>query len=203
MTWEVYGTTQRGALTAPPGFSYFETQTIDGPNTTKIYWYDETGARQDRTKASGGQDCNPPTATPSNTPTETSLPTATNTPEPTAPTRLCRRRRTRPRQTDTPEPTATDTPTSTATNTPRSHGHAHPYGQPYADGYLYSGLVPGRVSKQRRRAGSGGVVEYYYNGWKSLGTTDDAGQVSGQLAPRSYDLRVTYGEAPASRKKRR
>ncbi len=56
--WEVYGTSQRGTLFAPSGDSYFYTNTVPGPNTTKIYWVDN-GIVKSTTKASGGAKCQP------------------------------------------------------------------------------------------------------------------------------------------------
>ncbi len=59
--WEVYGTDQEGLLTAVPGDTFFETETIDGANTTKIFWFNENGEEQSTVKASGGATCENPT----------------------------------------------------------------------------------------------------------------------------------------------
>ena len=59
VSWDVYGTGQSGSYIANPGDTYFETQTVGGPNTTKIYWEDYFGKEYDTVKASGGADCNP------------------------------------------------------------------------------------------------------------------------------------------------
>ena len=58
--WEVVGTEQSGTITAEPGDSFFTTNTVDGHNTTKIYWIDENQVEQDVVKASGGAKCPPP-----------------------------------------------------------------------------------------------------------------------------------------------
>ncbi len=55
--WEVYGTDQSGGLTVPMGDSFFETEAINGSNTTKIYWSDESGIEKSTTKASSGARC--------------------------------------------------------------------------------------------------------------------------------------------------
>ena len=56
-TWEVYGTTQHGTGTALANADvFFTTQTVSGPNTTKIYW---NGG--ETVKASGGAACAPQT----------------------------------------------------------------------------------------------------------------------------------------------
>lgn len=57
VAWEVYGTDQAGTLTAGPGDSYFETQTVGGPNTTVIRWTDHNGIERSTVKASGGLQC--------------------------------------------------------------------------------------------------------------------------------------------------
>lgn len=58
-SWRVYGTTQRDTLLAPPGDSFFFTQTVGGANTTIIAWQDENGQTQQDTRASGGVACDP------------------------------------------------------------------------------------------------------------------------------------------------
>jgi len=56
--WEVYGTDQTGQVVAPPGDSFFFTNTVpDSPNTVKIYWLDENGVEHSVTKASSGAQC--------------------------------------------------------------------------------------------------------------------------------------------------
>ncbi len=55
----VYGTSQKGQVTAPPGVSYFFTQTVSGPNTTLIKWKNEAGRTKQKVKASGGEKCEP------------------------------------------------------------------------------------------------------------------------------------------------
>ncbi len=62
LQWEVYGTDQTGSLTVPNGDSFFETITVNGANTTKIYWSDENGTEKSTTKASGGTACETATA---------------------------------------------------------------------------------------------------------------------------------------------
>ena len=56
-TWEVYPNIQTGTEIAQPGDNFFVTSTVDGANTTKIYWSDESGAKKETVKASGGEDC--------------------------------------------------------------------------------------------------------------------------------------------------
>jgi hypothetical protein len=55
-TYEVYGTSQQGTLTVPPGDSFFYTQPVNGPNTTLIRWWDGTRWAQ-QVKASSGETC--------------------------------------------------------------------------------------------------------------------------------------------------
>ncbi len=57
VTWEVVGTSQNGIVEAPPGDSFFNTVTVGGPNTTKIYWYDEQDQLRSKVKASGDAQC--------------------------------------------------------------------------------------------------------------------------------------------------
>ncbi len=59
--WEVFGTDQTGELVAIPGDSFFETTTIEGANTTKIFWTDENEVERSTVKASGGVECEKPT----------------------------------------------------------------------------------------------------------------------------------------------
>ena len=42
---------------------------------------------------------------------------------------------------------------------------------------------------------SGGAVQVYRSGWRSLGTTNASGEVIATLAPGSYTFRMTYGSA--------
>ncbi|MEM9928835.1 MAG: T9SS type A sorting domain-containing protein [Bacteroidota bacterium] len=58
-TYKVVGTNQTDELIATPGLSYFTTQAVKGPNTTKIIWLDENGKKRTKVKASGGAACNP------------------------------------------------------------------------------------------------------------------------------------------------
>ncbi|MDX2003305.1 MAG: LamG-like jellyroll fold domain-containing protein [Chitinophagales bacterium] len=58
-TWQVVGTAQTNTLWAPPGDSYFYTETVSGPNTTRITWNDHTGAAKQNVKASSGATCLP------------------------------------------------------------------------------------------------------------------------------------------------
>lgn len=55
--WVVYGTQQAGGYTAPPGDSFFTTITVEGPNTTILFWTDENGVQQQDTRASSGARC--------------------------------------------------------------------------------------------------------------------------------------------------
>ncbi len=55
--WHVYGTSQRDTLIAPPGDSFFFTQTVGGANTTKLYHRRTDGSVRTVTKASGGAAC--------------------------------------------------------------------------------------------------------------------------------------------------
>ncbi len=58
-TYVVVGTSQTENLIATPGLSYFTTEAVSGPNTTKILWQDENGVEQQKVKASGGAFCDP------------------------------------------------------------------------------------------------------------------------------------------------
>ncbi|TAF66686.1 MAG: DUF11 domain-containing protein [Cytophagales bacterium] len=61
--WEVYGANQTGKVVAPPGDSYFFTNTVGTtghPNTTKIYWKDASNTLKSTVKASGGAKCEYP-----------------------------------------------------------------------------------------------------------------------------------------------
>ena len=112
VTWDVYGTTQRGSLStvAAYGEVYFNTQRLaemSNPNTTRLF----VGGILVDTKASSKVECEKTptptaTATASATHTSTATPTATNTFTPSA------------TPTETATPTATMTPTATATATP-------------------------------------------------------------------------------------
>ncbi len=122
-TWDVVGTEQTGNGWVPaagggvPGFSYFNTITVPGPNTTRI-WVD--GVQHD-VKASNPAAC--PTATP--TAAETGTPTPTASPGPTVtPTETAGATpegsatlTTTPAGTGTVTATAADTVTPTATET--------------------------------------------------------------------------------------
>lgn len=55
--WELYGTGQMGSLSATPGESFFDTQTVDGANTAVIRWTDHNGIERSTVKASGGLQC--------------------------------------------------------------------------------------------------------------------------------------------------
>lgn len=57
--WVVVGTDQTDSFTAPPGDTFFFTETVEGSNTTKLFWFDETETEQETVKASSGDDCNP------------------------------------------------------------------------------------------------------------------------------------------------
>ena len=78
-TWDVYGTDQSGAHQAPPGDSFFFTQTVGGANTTRLF----VGGVLQQTKASGGAECSP--TDPEPTPEPSPEPTATPEPAPTPP----------------------------------------------------------------------------------------------------------------------
>jgi hypothetical protein len=69
-TWIVYGTAQSGSGVAPAGDSFFETATVGGPNTTIIRWVVD-GVQYQKTKASGGAECE--TVTPEPVPCGTNL----------------------------------------------------------------------------------------------------------------------------------
>ena len=60
VSWQVYGTPQQEVVMAPPGDSFFFTQTNEGPNTTIIRWKDEEGRNRQKVKASGKATCQPP-----------------------------------------------------------------------------------------------------------------------------------------------
>jgi len=114
VTWEIYGTTQRGSISmvAAYGEAYFYTQRIaemSNSNTARLF----VGGVLVDTKASSKIECEKtptPTATRTATATQTAsaTPTATNTFTPSA------------TPTDTATPTPTMTPTETATATPSS-----------------------------------------------------------------------------------
>jgi probable HAF family extracellular repeat protein len=55
--WEVYEAGQAGAVWAPPGDSYFLTDTVDDPNTIIIRWRNEIGEERSLTEASDGAQC--------------------------------------------------------------------------------------------------------------------------------------------------
>jgi photosystem II stability/assembly factor-like uncharacterized protein len=55
--WNVYGTSQRGELLAPPGQSYFTTNTVAGLNFTLISWQDDKCIRHISVKASTSAKC--------------------------------------------------------------------------------------------------------------------------------------------------
>lgn len=63
--WQVNGTIQTDTVTAPPGDSFFFTQTEAGANTTTIRWENENGQTRQSTKASGKAPCQPVVAEPS------------------------------------------------------------------------------------------------------------------------------------------
>ena len=48
---------QTGTEIAQQGDNYFVTNTVDGVNTTKIYWLDQSGVKKETMSASGGEDC--------------------------------------------------------------------------------------------------------------------------------------------------
>ncbi|GAB4395603.1 MAG: hypothetical protein OHK0053_04890 [Microscillaceae bacterium] len=62
--WEVVGTNplQTGTYEAPAGDSFFCTQTVGGPNTTKIFWLDQNGVERSTVKASNNNNCITPIA---------------------------------------------------------------------------------------------------------------------------------------------
>ena len=67
-TWEVYLNIQTESGTAIGNSdTFFETDTIAGPNTVKIYWQDN-GETKSTVKASGGKICTEPTPTPTPSP---------------------------------------------------------------------------------------------------------------------------------------
>ena len=112
VTWDIYGTTQRGTLGTVGAFNevFFYTQRlpeVSNPNTARLF----VGGLLVDTKASGKVECEKtptPTATATATATHTAsaTPTATNTFTPSA------------TPTETATPTATMTPTETPTATP-------------------------------------------------------------------------------------
>lgn len=57
VTWAVYKTTQYGTLTAPPGESYFTTNTVSGSNTTIISWRDDFYIPHIKVKGSTKKKC--------------------------------------------------------------------------------------------------------------------------------------------------
>jgi hypothetical protein len=57
VNWQVYPNIQTGSVVATPGFTYFFTNTISGPNTTIISWANGNGGISTNTKASGGATC--------------------------------------------------------------------------------------------------------------------------------------------------
>jgi hypothetical protein len=67
VTWQVYGTSQKGTVTAPPGDSFFFTETVGGANTTQITWKNGNNKPQSTVKASDGAKCET-AATPTQTP---------------------------------------------------------------------------------------------------------------------------------------
>ena len=60
--WQVYGTAQRDTVIAPPGDSFFFTQTNPGANTTVIRWKNEQDQTKQKIKASGKAACAPDNA---------------------------------------------------------------------------------------------------------------------------------------------
>ena len=62
--WQVNGSIQTDTVAAPPGDSFFFTQTEPGANTTTIRWENENGQTKQRTKASGKAPCQPVVAKP-------------------------------------------------------------------------------------------------------------------------------------------
>lgn len=63
--WQVYGSSQSATVSAPPGDSFFFTQTEAGANTTIIRWQNEEGKTKQKVKASGKAPCQPPVVEPS------------------------------------------------------------------------------------------------------------------------------------------
>ena len=63
--WQVYGSSQSATVSAPPGDSFFFTQTEAGANTTIIRWQNEEGKTKQKIKASGKAPCQPPVVEPS------------------------------------------------------------------------------------------------------------------------------------------
>ncbi|GAB4183578.1 MAG: hypothetical protein OHK0057_02750 [Thermoflexibacter sp.] len=57
VSWKVVGTSQTGTITAQPGQTIFFTNTVSGPNTTIISWFNEEGNKKEVTKASNGWAC--------------------------------------------------------------------------------------------------------------------------------------------------
>lgn len=57
VAWEVVDTNQFDSLWASPGDTFFYTQAISGPNTTKIKWVDTDGVSYEVVKASSGEAC--------------------------------------------------------------------------------------------------------------------------------------------------
>ncbi len=55
--WNVFGTTQKGKFIAPPGQSFFTTNTVRGANTTIILWKDDKFIPRLSVKASSGARC--------------------------------------------------------------------------------------------------------------------------------------------------
>ncbi|MFC1756069.1 putative Ig domain-containing protein [Patescibacteria group bacterium] len=73
--WNVVGTTQSGDFMTPASgngfpkypdaqdgddYTFFETNTVGGANTTKIWWYDLDNVKHETVKASGGEVCELP-----------------------------------------------------------------------------------------------------------------------------------------------
>ncbi len=59
VVWKVYGTKQEDTVIAPPGDSFFYTNTVGGANTTIIKWHDGSKWKQ-TVKASSGRQCKNP-----------------------------------------------------------------------------------------------------------------------------------------------
>ncbi|MBD3357144.1 MAG: hypothetical protein GF363_08295 [Chitinivibrionales bacterium] len=55
--WDVVGTKQSGAIMAAPGDNFFFTKSVEGPNTTRIRWYDNEHTLHHAVKASSGAIC--------------------------------------------------------------------------------------------------------------------------------------------------